>query len=230
MDKLLWMNEDITYMFRKNIVECDMQSASLAVSERFHLIEPNRLEQLKSMPKDQRVREVGLMQRSDKEFSTQLLEGIVKTRQEFLDMNHISEDDIICLHSDAIIFNQTEPIIDTVDTVKFVIKNNWSSYIRYGKVEIYYGDGVITYKGIPKEMLKYHTLGLNMHLLKVFKMVETMDDGIVTYLTKFQRRYLQGNLPEYYYIPFGKQGEYKIENLKLLALIANIVSEDMYEW
>ena len=230
MDKLLWFNENISYMFRKNIVEYDMQSASLSVSERFELIDPLRLEQLRSMPKDQRVREVGLMQRSDKEFSERMLKGIVTTRQEFLDMNHIQEDDIICLHSDAIIFNQTTPIIDKVDNVQFVMKNNWTSYLRYGNVEIYYGNGVITYKGIPKEMLKFHTLGINKYLLQIFSMIESCDEGIVSYMNKFQKRYLQDKLPDYFYISFGKQSAYKMENLNLFALLANAVMEDMYDW
>lgn len=230
MDKLLWLNESITYLFRKNIVEYDMQSASLSVSERFGLIDPIRLEQLRNMPKDQRVREVGLLQKSDKEFSERMLEGIVKTRQEFLDMNHIAEDDIICLHSDAIIFNQTSPIIDKVDNVQFIVKNNWTSYLRYDNVEIYYGDGVITYKGIPKEMLKFHTLGINKFLLQVFSMIESCDENIIPFLRKFEKRYLQDKLPDYYYISFGRQSTYKMENLKLFALIANAIMGDMYEW
>jgi hypothetical protein len=232
MDKLLWFNEDISYMFRRNIVEYDMQTASLAVSERYGLIEPVLLEQLKTMPKDQRVKKVGLMQRESKEFSNALIEGIIRTREEFIKINHIEESDILCIHSDAIIFDMKNSVIDKIDNVNFILKESWSSYMRYNGVEIYYDDtdGVITYKGIPKDMLKMHTLGINKYLLQIFRMVESCDDSVITFMRKFQKKYLQDSLPDYYYNSFGKLGDFKFSNLKLFAFIANAVRSDMYEW
>ena len=231
MDKLLWYNPDIQFMFRKNIVEYDMQSASLAVSERLHLINPERLIQLKNMPKEQRTKVVGLMQRDDQSFSDRMIQGIIDTREEFLKINHLDESNILCLHSDAIIFNMTAPIIDSIDCVKFINKQSWTSYIRYNNIEIYYNDGCIDYKGIPKEMLKMHTLGINRHLLKIFQMVELCDESVISYLSKFQMRYIQDKLPDYYYIPFGKRsGDYKMENLSLFAFLANVVKEDSRDW
>lgn len=230
MDKLLWANEDISYMFRSNIVEYDMQTASLAISERYGLISPTRLEQLRNMPKDKRVREIGLLQREDKAFSNGLLKGIIKTRQEFIDTNHIDESSILCAHSDAIIFNMTSPITDKIANVNFVMKGNWTSYLRYDGIEIYYGDGAIEYKGCSKELLKMHTLGINKYLLQIFEMMERCDDSVIPFMRKFQKKYLQDKLPEYYYTSFGKIGQYKMENLKLFAFVANAVMGDMYEW
>ena len=63
INKLLWHNDQILYMFRKNIVEYDMQAASLAVSRRFKLIDETRLIQLEQMPKEQRTVQIGLMQK-----------------------------------------------------------------------------------------------------------------------------------------------------------------------
>jgi hypothetical protein len=230
MDKLLWFNDDISYLFRANIVEYDMQTASLAVSERYKLIDPVRLEQLRNMPKDQRTREVGLMQRSDKEFSDAMINGIIQTRTEFLQQNHIDENDVLCLHSDAVIFHMKSPIIDKVDNVTFAHKHTWSSYLRYNGIEIYYHDQCIDYKGIPREMLKCHTLGINRYLSQYFRMMEECDDSIIRFMSKFQSQYLKDQLPPYYYTPFGKRGEYKMDNLRLFAFLANVVLEDMHDW
>ena len=230
MDKLLWFNPNIMYLFRKNIVEYDMQTASLAISERYHLMDDVRLEQLRNMPKDQRTREVGLMQRDDKEFSDAMINGILQTRQEFLNINHLDDSNIICLHSDAIIFNMSTHIHDKIDNVKFIPKHAWSSYMRYQNIEIYYADGCIDYKGIPREMLKMHTLGINRYLLKIFSMIEQCDESIISYMKKFEMRYLQDKLPEYFYFPFGKNGQHKYENLNLFAFLAKVVMGDMYEW
>lgn len=225
--KTLWMNPDIQYVFRKNIVEYDMQSASLSVSRRFKLLPVEFIDQLDRMPKDKRTKEIGMKQKYDKEFSDKMINGILQTRKEFIETNNLTEDTIITLHSDALMFIQKHVVTDTIEGVPFVRKNTWSSYIRYDRVEMFYSDGTIDYKGIPKQMLQQHTLGINDYLLKIFRMIEDNDPAVYDFIRKFQRNYLQDKLPDYYYIPFGKTGGFKTENLKLLAFIAKIVMKEV---
>ena len=225
--KTLWMNPDIEYVFRKNIVEYDMQSASLSVSRRFHLLPDTLIDQLDRMPKDKRTREIGMKQKYDKAFSEDLINGILQTRKEFIETNHLTDDTIITLHSDALMFIQKHVVTDNIKGVPFVRKNSWSSYIRYNRVEMFYTDGVIDYKGIPKQMLQQHTLGINDYLLRIFRMIEDNNPDIYDYIRKFQRQYLQDKLPEYYYIPFGNTGKYKSENLQLFSFIAKIIMREV---
>lgn len=226
--KTLWMNPDCEYVFRKNIVEYDMQSASLSVSRRFHLMSDAEIDRLDRMPKDKRTKEVGMKQKYDKQFSEDLINGILLTRKEFIEQNHLTSDDIVTLHSDALMFIQKRIINhDTIDGVPFIKKNIWSSYIRYDRVEMFYVDGMIDYKGIPKQMLQQHTLGINQYLLTIFRMIEDNNPDVYKYISKFQSQYLQDQLPEYYYIPFGKTGKFKSENLKLFSFIANIVMREV---
>ena len=160
-----------------------------------------------------------------------MLQGIISTRQEFLDINHITEDEILCLHSDAIVFdmNQTD-IIDHVDNVNFIRKGQWSSYILYNGVEMYYNDGVIDFKGIPKDILKMHTLGLVQYLVKIFEYLEACDDSVVPYMKKFQKRYFSDKLPIYYYTSFPRVGTHKMENLNLFSFLTRVISSDMRSW
>jgi len=225
--KTLWMNPDMQYVFRRNIVEYDMQSASLSVSRRFKLLPAEYIDQLDRMPKDKRTKQIGLKQKDDKVFSENMINGILQTRKEFIETNHLTEDTIITLHSDALMFIQKHVVTDNIGGVPFVRKNSWSSYIRYDRIEMFYSDGTIDYKGIPKNMLQQHTLGLNDYLLKIFRMIEDNDPGIYDFIRKFQKQYLQDKLPEYYYIPFGKTSGYKTENLKLLAFLANIIMKEV---
>ena len=220
--KTLWYNPDLEYCFNKEIVEYDMQQASLSVSRRFHLLDDTLLDELERMPKDQRTKKVGLIQRDDKAYSDNMINGLLQTRKEFIEANGLTDEDIITLHSDALMFIKKGPIFDTINGVPFVHKNTWSSYIRYGKVEMFYVDDTIDYKGIPKQMLQQHTMGMNRHILKVFRMIEDYDEEIFAYLRKFQKRYLTNQLPDYFYIPFGNTGQFKGENLKLLAYLAKI--------
>ena len=225
--KTLWYNQDLEFCFNKEIVEYDMQQASLSVSRRFHLLDDDLLDELERMPKNIRTKEVGLIQRKDKEFSDNMINGVLQTRKEFIEENQLSEEDIITLHSDALMFIKKKSIKDKINGVQFVHKHTWNSYIRYGKVEMFYVDGTIDYKGIPKDMLQQHTMGLNLHILRIFEMMESYDDGLIPYLRKFQKRYLMNQLPDYYYIPFGHAGEFRSSNLKLLSYLAKIAIHEM---
>ena len=75
-----------------------------------------------------------------------------------------------------------------------------------------------------------HTLGINKYLLKIFSMMEACDEDIIPYVKKFQKRYLENKLPEYFYTSFPRIGEFKMENLKLFAFIANVILSDMKRW
>ncbi len=225
--KTLWMNPDIEYAFRQNIVEYDMQSASLSVSRRFHLLSDQWLDQLERMPKATRTKQIGLHQLHDKQFSDDMINGVLQTRKEFIETNNLNDENIVTLHSDALMFIQKHPIKDNIEGVQFIQKNAWSSYIRYSRVEMFYHDGMIDYKGIPSQMLMQHTLGIHQYLLNVFNLIEDDNQDIYTYLSRFQKLYLQDKLPEYYYIPFGNTGKYKTENLKLFSFIAKIALSEV---
>ena len=229
-EKLLWMNDAIQFAFHENIMEYDMVAASLSVSKRFQLLDDAVIEQLKLLPKKERTRKVGLLQKDDKIYSEKLLQGIIDARKTFLENNGLSEKNVLSLHSDAILFYSKNRIKTTPDGIEFRNKGSWTSYIRYRNIEMLYSDGVITYKGVNKEMLKEHTMGMNLFLIKVFDMLENYDEGILPFLTKFQMQYLQDQLPQYYYLPFGKIDQFKTYNLQLLAYIANVVLQEMRRW
>lgn len=228
-DKSIWFNDNIQYIFHKNIVEYDMNAASVSVCERFKLLTDSEIEKLKLMPKDQRTRWMGLKQR-DKEFSQQLLSGIREIRRKFIELNGLSEYNILSLHSDAIDFIRTKEVITKIEGVTFKQSFECNSYIRYHNIEIFYQDGVIKYKNIPRDILNQHTLGLNKHIMAFCDRIDNYDTDILRFISKFQRQYLQDKLPEYYYIPFGTTGVFKMENLQLLAYFANIAIQEVKSW
>ena len=225
--KLLWENPENPYVINSNIVEYDMRSASLSVSRRFHLLSDTLLDELERMPKEQRTKRIGLIQRDDKQFSENMINGILQTRKEFIETNNIKEEDIVALHSDALMFIQKQPVQDNIAGVQFVCKNTWTSYIRYEHLEMFYDDGTITYKGMPQAMIQQHTLGINRYLLTIFEKLESDDQTIFDFIRKFQKKYLMDKLPDYYYISFGKTGQFKFDNLKFFSFIAKIACEEI---
>ena len=228
-EKSIWCNDNIQYVFHKNIVEYDMSAASVSVCERFSLLPKSEIEKLKLLPKDQRTRKMGLLQR-DQEFSQRLLKGIKEIRRKFIELNGLNEQSILSLHSDAVDIKCKKDVIHEIEGVKFKRAFACSSYIRYHNVEMFYGDGVVKYKNIPRDILNQHTLGLNKHILTFCDKIDNYDTDVLSYLANFQKNYLQDKLPEYYYLPFGSTGSFKMENLQLLAYLTNIAIQEVKTW
>lgn len=229
-EKLMWFNPDIQFMFHSNIVEYDMRAMSVSISEKYGLLDEETIRVLKLLPKEQRTKRVGLLQKDDKNYSERLIQCELETRRKFLETNGLDETNVISLHSDACIFNSKKKIINNIEGIEFKHANTWTAYMIYKGIEMFYADGVITYKGIPKEMLNKHTLGIHKYLCTVFDKVENYDPEILDFLSKFQRRYLQDKLQDFFYIPFGRMGDYKMSNLGLLSFVAKVVLEEMKGW
>jgi hypothetical protein len=229
-EKLLWTNDKLQYLFHGNIMEYDMVAASLSVSRRFQLLDNETIEQLNLLPKKERTRKVGLIQKDDKIYSEKLLQGIIDIRKTFLENNGLDESNVLSLHSDACLFHSKKKIQTIADGVEFRKKGQWTAYMRFRNIEMFYGDHTIEYKNVNKDMLMEHTMGINLYLNKVFQMVEDYDEGVLSYLSRMQMDYLQDKLPQYWYPAFGKIAEYKTYNLQLFAFVANVVLQEMKGW
>lgn len=234
-DKMMWFNENIPYIFHAHIVEWDMSKASLSVCEKFNLLESDEINRLNSLPKLEREKAMGMHQRGNKEFSNRLLEGIREVRRKFLEINGLDESNVLSLHNDAVIFNSRKEIVSEIDGIKFHHDNTWDAYIRYGRAEIFYkvdelGNGSLDFKNVGKDKVQEHTFGLNRYMIKVINGIEAYDRNILKYMRKFQQKYIQDELPEYYYSAFARIGDFKTTNFEFFALMADIVVREMSSW
>ena len=233
-DKMLWTNESIQFTFHSHIQEYDMEAASVSVCEHDGLLPQEMINELKLMPKEKRTVKMGKLQRDDKMFSENLLAGIRNMRKKFIETNNLTQDEILSLHSDACILNTNRRIISNIENVNFRKKNDWNAYIRYKGIEMFYKNDIknnyIDYKNIPEELVQMHTMGFDVYLKKVFGYIENYDENVLKYISRFQKQYLQNKLPEYYYNPFGRHGQYKLSNLELTAFIAQMAIMEVKSW
>lgn len=224
-------NDDIDYLFHSNIVEYDMNQASVSVSERFKLLDEKTIKFLKLLPKERRSKAVGCLQRDNDIFNKSLREHIVLARNNFLEANNIKEGDILSTHTDAVIFKSNNEIKEVVDGISFKKASESVSYLKYDKrIEIFFSGDCIDFKQIPKDLVKQQSIGMNTYILNILKKVDNYDDTVIYTMAKFQRDYLQDKLPEYFYQPFGKMGPYKFENLNFLAFLTNAVLREVKTW
>jgi len=233
-DKMLWTNESIQFTFHSHVQEYDMQAASVSVCELFGLLPKEVITELKLMPKEKRTVKMGLFQREDKQFSENLLAGIREVRKKFIETNNLSTDEILSLHSDACIINTNKRITSNIDGVTFRKKHEWNAYIRYNSIEMFYKNDIknnyIDYKNIPEQLIGEQVMGFDIYLKKVFEYIENYDENVLKYISKFQKKYLQNQLPEPYYHSFGRCGKYKFDNLKLTSFIAQIAMKEVKSW
>ena len=230
LTKMNIFNNENTFMFHQPIWEYDMNAASLSLADRFKLLPPETIQRLKLLPKEKRVIQTGLIRKDNKEFSVTVDQKLRDVRKEFIEENHIGLNDILSLHSDAIIFTSRKRIKSTIDGITFKQSSHASGYIRYNSIEIFYDDGAVTYKGGNKELLKYHTMGISKYLAKIFEYVENYNPDVLTYMSKFQSNYLRDQFPEFVYSPFGMPGKFKLSNLDFFAFIAKVILKETSRW
>jgi hypothetical protein len=181
------------------------------------------------MDKNARNIEIGKLRRDNKEFSNLFQERLLEAREDFIRANDLDESNILSLHVDAVIFFSKKKIITDFGPVKFRLDKQYTSYIRYGKIEMFYNDGVLDIK--PSNAYSEHRLGLCIHIIRIFQSIEDYNGYLLTYIAKFQQRYLQQKLAEQYYVPFGLGvGEYYKTNLELLAFLTNICLKEVISW
>lgn len=213
----LWENEtyinpNIFYLFNTEIIEYDIKSAGMNISRAFNLIDEKFYDKLKSLPKDKRVKELGLKQRNDYEFTENLKKAFVNTRRLFIEANHLSEENIVSIKKDAFFVTKRCDETKFYDIIEFKEKNTYSSYIHLNrKIELYYNTDKLDVKGIGDEKLKLHEDYI-LDLLKKFFVKMESDDKIkvIDFMRRFIDKYKRKELESGYYRRFDGMSEFDV--------------------
>lgn len=228
-----WLNPNIEFLFDKNIYEFDIHDAGLSIIKELKLLPEGKIQELSKMEKQKSVISVGKLQRDDKEFSKSLLNGFEEMRKRFLINNQLSDNDIISVKKDA--FFVTKKCKNTTfGFVEFVIKNKYTSYIRFSNnhnIECYYSDALLDIKGLSEVSENKHRLYLLDFLRKYFNMMENRNPRIKRFMINFINDYKNENLDEGYYLEFNNKSHsfdmyYNFINL-ITPLVQIIVKEGL---
>ena len=202
-----WINPNIEYVFNDEIVEYDMQDAGLSIIKNYKLLDSNTIKELDALPKEERHRSIGKLQINIKDLSSRLSEKFSEMRGLFISENNISSNNIISVKKDAIYtlgsYNKLK-----FGKVKFVPKNQYSSYIRFTdnmNIEIYYNDGVVDVKGISDSRLNRHRLYMLHFISKVINGLENKNPSIKRFIKTFINDYKSMNVDDGYYLEFNNK-------------------------
>lgn len=210
-----YLNKDIEYLIGNEIIEYDIREAGFNIAKCFDLLPKSEIARLEKLTKNQRKIELGLIQRSNKEFKQALNNGFVECRRIFFINNNIEEDHVLAIKKDAIFL--LKPCTQTkFKNIEFVPKNTYTSYYYLNNFEFYYNEDKVDVKGINDDLLKLHQDGFLLFLKDLFRYKETEDDIItIKFIKEFSDEYKRFLLPVEFYRELSKDSLYRFKK-KLL--------------
>lgn len=203
-----WFNPNIQYLFGEDIREYDIRDAGFSLIKEFKLLPSKTIDELSRINKGiERHIVIGKIQRDDPSFSDRLSKAFRDVRYAFINTNHIPDDKIISVKKDALF------VIDEVERTKFgqvefVVKNRYSSYMRFTNIqnlEIYYSKEKTDYKQINDHCIARHKIYTAEFLNKFISMMEWKDSRVRRFIMTHLMKYKSMHLEEEYYLEFNNK-------------------------
>lgn len=201
------------YAFNKYCIEYDMKSAGLSLCKQFNLLPSDVISDLeKNYKKSDRDKKLGKLQIKNDSLRNGLKQAFVEGRRLFVEANDIEDDDIITIKKDAIFVNKICEHLEFGKYIKFVNKNQYTSFIRFpNKIEIFYFCGKIDVKGIGDTNIHKHDNGIIKILSSFFKKIESEDiSSVRRFMKSVIDKYKFKELPIECYREFNAQSLYTV--------------------
>ena len=215
MSSTLWkndtfINDNINYLFNKEITEYDMSEAGFSLIREFKLLDDKTIKKLSTYSKDKRKIEIGKIQRDNDTFKKMIKESFPLSRRFFFEYNSLEDDDIISIKKDAIITTKHCSHTKIGNYINFRPKHFYTSYIHLNKrLELYYSPEDFAVKGISDNLLKEHEDYMIKFIKLFFKKMETEDNSTVIEFTRhFIDKYKNRELDIGYYRNFDNSSKF----------------------
>lgn len=219
IENTLWerdsfINENIPFLFNKEIIEYDMKDAGFSLTREYKLLDDSTIEKLDKFKKDKRKVEMGKIERDNSDYRDAKKEAFKMARRMFFEANELEPSDIISIKKDAILTTKKCQYQSFGKYILFRPKNFYTSYIQLGKrLEFYYSPEHLDVKGISDDVLKLHEDYMLKFIKLFFNKMETEDDITVIEFTKrFITKYKRKELEVGYYRRFNHESNFILLN------------------
>lgn len=212
--KDLFINENIPYIFNREITEYDMSDAGFSLIKQFKLLSDKEIKHLEKIGKQQRKVEIGLIQRENDTLKENLKVAFQEARRIFIEENKLDNNDIISIKKDAIITTKVCYTNKIGDYINFRPKHNYTSFILLNKrLELYYSPYEFDVKGISDELLNYHEDYMIKFLKTFFRYMENdSSSNTLEFLRRFIDKYKRRELELGYYRNFNQNSDFRVLN------------------
>lgn len=208
----LFLNDNILYLFNREIYEYDMQEAGFSLIRTFHMLPDKEIARLLTLSKDRRHIEIGKKYRDDKEFAYKHKRAFMSARKAFFDYNSLEASDIVSIKKDAIFTTKKCTHTQLSEFVNFREKHRYTSYVRLGRrLEVYYGETGVDVKGISDENLELHSEFMLSFITDfISRMEQSPRDSVLRFVRAFIDQYKRRELNIGYYRRFDNYSTYDI--------------------
>lgn len=208
--KQVWFNPNIEFIFDTELIEYDARDAGFNIIKEYKLLPQSTITELEILGKGlERHIAIGKLQGQDREFSKKFTDKFAEVRAIFIDVNNLTDNDIVSVKKDAI-FTTHRCDITEFGGIRFASKNQYSSYIRFheiGDIEIYYSENSLDVKGLGQNTENRHRLYMLEFIRQCMRMIEVRDQRVRRFIMEFVRKYKSRELDDEYYLKFERNGK-----------------------
>lgn len=206
----------IKYIFNSYIREYDISKANINILLYKGIIGEEEYAKLSMLSRRYRQVQIGYILK-DERINNLFEDGLKEIRRRFIEVNGLSEGDILSIKNDAIYVINKVPSVTKFDNVEFLLKNTFTSYFKLMDLEVYYGlnkqieSEVIDIKGINNSKLELHQNHMIQIICDILYFISTGDYAtLLDFVSDTYKKYLNKNLPIEYYRTFNSISMYEI--------------------
>lgn len=209
--------KDINFLINNQIYEYDISKANINILFRANMISEDEYNRLLNAPREVRQKDIGIKILRDNNIYKIINQGIIEMRNIFMEVNNISDEQILSAKNDALFIIGEKPKITKFDNVEFVLKNVYNSFFLANNLEFYYFVDTINnietlhVKGISDENLYKHKDYMVDFLKALFGTIQLNIKDAIIMLRYFYNQYINNELDVRYYRNFDSISLYTIE-------------------
>lgn len=237
-----YLNDALPFLVNCKITEYDIQSGNTSVMRHYKLAPNDVIDKIASLPKEQRVVQVGLLQKNNPEFARSLEAGFSAAVNTFLEQNDLDQDlDVLCIRRDAVfVINKPVPKPLIGKDILFRPKHVYHAAIQIERLHFFFERGeppkvdhFIQASKDTKGVLEKLQRGMTDFLQEFVELCENtnMDrPKIYQYLAKFASLYKERRLDAEYYREFTRDALFRLrtdEGETFLDEIPDYLVEDL---
>jgi len=186
-------NPYIDYVRNKYIYEYDMKDAGFSIIKENKLLKEKKISYISNLNKKEKNVYIGNILKYQQDISKIISENFKKIRRIFLESNNLEEGNIISIKKDAIFTDKICRKLVLTNNIEFRLKNRYTSFYKFNKLEIYFSNDLISIKGASKKFSMENDL--IRYLKLILKLLERNEKTILyKKLIELKEKYIFGEL------------------------------------
>lgn len=224
------------YSINRKIREYDLSKANISALLWTGRISESEYNQYLVMDKNTRERLIGLAIGKDKSIYDSIQEGIIYAKKQLFETNGLEDKNIVSIHNDAVFVRSNNPLPNVqFGPFIFNIKNQYTTYMRLDKLEVYFiaeekmGEVSIKIdiKGLGDNVIESHRNGMMDVISKVCYFLECGNIvEAIEYMNITYRDFAYRQLPLTFYRSFDNDNAYVFNTPSQVIKIPNELGND----